>query len=67
MCIGCALAFAGVRQSAARPRAPKQKVSWSERRRRRNLPKVPPVLMPERSLDAGIELGDYESVELRAG
>src|SRR6478672_6427669 len=67
MCIGCALAFAGVRQSAARPRVQKEKVSWSERRRRKNLPKVQPVIMPERSLDHGIELGDYDQFELRAG
>ncbi len=66
MCIGCALAFSGVRQGAARPRVAKPKVSWSERRRRRNLPKVPPVMMPERSLDHGIELGEYDHIELRS-
>lgn len=40
LCIGCALAFAGVR-STRRGRAKLEKVTFSERRRRARAPKVP--------------------------
>lgn len=58
MCIGCALAFAGVN---ARPVARRREArpTWGERRRRRqNRPEVPEVTLLEPSLDleAGVEL-----------
>ncbi len=40
MCVGCALAFAGVRQSR-RGKAKVEKVGFSERRRRQRAPKLP--------------------------
>ena len=40
LCVGCALAFAGVR-STRRGRAKVEKVSFSERRRRARAPKLP--------------------------
>jgi hypothetical protein len=63
MCVGCALAFAGVRhKGAAKPRVPKQRVSWSERRRRKNRPTVPTVTVPTPSLEDEFDLGDFDTI-----
>ena len=63
MCVGCALVFAGVRRTGPKVKAPKQKVSWSERRRRRNRPTVPTVAMPEPSLADEFDLPAFETVQ----
>jgi hypothetical protein len=67
MCVGCALVFAGVRHKGAKVRAPKQKVSWSERRRRRNRPTVPTVAVPEPALTEAFDLGSFETIEELGG
>ena len=51
MCISCALAFSGVRTGKV-ARRPVERLSFSERRRRANRPKVPQVT-PSRGLDDG--------------
>jgi hypothetical protein len=63
MCVGCALSFAGVRHKGAKNRVAKPKVSWSERRRRRNRPTVPTVSMPESKLEEEFDLGSFESID----
>jgi hypothetical protein len=55
MCVACALAFAGVRHRG-RQRAPKQRLSWSERRRRKSQPTVPTVSVPTRSLETEVDI-----------
>jgi hypothetical protein len=55
--------FAGVRHKGAKVRTPRQKVSWSERRRRRNRPTVPTVAVPEPSLEEPFDLGSFGAPE----
>jgi hypothetical protein len=64
MCVACALSFAGVRHKGVKARAPKAaKVSWSERRRRKNRPTVPTVTVPESALEDEFDLGSFETME----
>ena len=61
MCIQCALAFAGVHHRGA-PQRKRQKLSWSERRRRKQKPEAP-VATPPVTLQEG---RDFESFEIPA-
>ena len=50
MCIGCALSFAGVRAAKISPRR-EPRTTFAERRRRKNAPLLPEVVIPPPSLD----------------